>query len=393
MEKKELTNDIVEIEGVKTQAERIVDDYVVTYKPHGNYHKGLDVNEVVYDLMIIAAYDQLKVGQAVYAGEYTAAEMAGTFGGMHQFMEGEDCKTIGIKTETFCCSYHAGEAFAQMAEWEGVMSLAPKKYHRFAVEGKEMPKDVKLKPYQRCHGYKPKTVSLAAENDRIAKKFAVLGPMAQSLTSEGMRRALSVIEAVKQFKHEPYYIYDIAPQMMRRKLWDDYGVKGGIGPVSYCEKDFEYGPDIWKRVDKEYVKVLVDYFRSVLANYPAPEWLKEGIHVQFKNQENILKKYRGKFYVDGMEAKADYSGRIEWWAVIKMDRYKTEMHPASRLEPWTEPEKPKKKTSGKKSAKPAASHEVAAPSNEMAAPSNEVAELSLEERLRAALLKQLRMAA
>lgn len=388
---------LVEIDGIKTVAERTVDDYEVTYKPYKNYHKGLTVEQVVYDLMIIAAYDQLKVGQAVFKGDYTAAEMAGTFGGMHQFMEGEDCKTIGIKTETFCCSYHAGEAFAQMAEWEGVMNMAPKKYHRFAVEGKEMPSGVKLKPYTRCHGYKPRTISLAAENDRIAKKFEVIGKMAQSLTSEGMRRALSVLTAVKSIeKLHGWQMGDLAGKLLRRKLWREYGKDKYQQPMCYTAKDFEPGPECWKVVDEGYAKELMAYFRQVLAESPMPKWPAKGDYVMLKNQEKQPKQWQGKLSVYEVRGSLDmYHDKISWYAVVctTKGKHDSTTYKVDALEPWTEPEKPKKKTSGKKSAKHAASHEKAAASHEVAESSHEVAEPTLEERLRAALLRQLKQAA
>lgn len=401
MEKKELTSDIVEIEGVKTVAERTVDDYEVTYKPNKNYHKGLDVNQVVYDLMTIAAHDMLNWGTTVYAGEYTAAEMAGKVGYLYQFVGGEDYKIIRIKTETFCCSYHAGEAFAQMAEWEGVMSLAPKKYHRFAVEGKEMPKDVKLKPYTRCHGYKPRTVSLAAENDRIAKKFAVLGPMAQSLTSEGMRRALSVLTAVKSIeKLHGYDMQQLAGKLLRRKLWREYGKDKYQQPMVYTAKDFEPGPECWKVVDEDYAKELMAYFRQVLAESPVPKWPAKGDMVMLKNQEKQCKKWQGKLSVYEVRGQLDtYHDKINWYAVVCTTKGKHDSmnRDVCYLEPWTEPDKPKKKqatgkpkATAKKTPAPNKSEVVTKQSASCLVTTEEP---TLEERLRAALRKQFAMAA
>jgi len=414
MEKKELTNGIVEIEGVKTVAERTVDGYEVTYKPHGNYHKGLDVNEVVYDLMIIAAHDMLDWGTTVYAGEYTAAEMAGKVGYLHQFMEGEDYKTIGIKTETFCCSYHAGEAFAQMAEWEGVMNMAPKKYHRFAVEGKEMPEGAKLKPYQRCHGYKPRTISLAAENDRIAKKFEVIGKMAQSLTSEGMKRALSVLTAVKSIeKLHGREMGDLAGKMLRRKLWRDYGKDKYQQPMVYTAKDFEPGPECWKVVDEDYAKELIAYFRQVLAESPAPKWPAKGDMVMLKNQEKQCKKWQGKLSVYEVRGQLDmYQDKINWYAVVctTKGKHDSTTYKVDALEPWTEPEKAASKrgkndacigSSERKQARPEVKSKKKAVSKKEKTTAKAInlepctvnPEPTLEERLRAALRKQLAMAA
>lgn len=390
MEKKELTNDIVEIDGIKTRAERTVDDYEVTYKPYKNYHKGLDVNQVVYDLMTIAAHDMLDGGTTVYAGEYTAAEMAGKVGYLYQFVGGEDYKIIRIKTETFCCSYHAGEAFAQMAEWEGVMNMAPKKYYRFTVEGKEMPEGVKLKPYTRCHGYKPRTISLAAENDRIAKKFAVIGKMAQSLTSEGMRRALSVLTAVKSIeKLHGWQMGDLAGKLLRRKLWRDYGKDKYQQPMVYTAKDFEAAPECWKVVDEDYAKELMAYFRKVLAESPAPKWPAKGDMVMLKNQERQCKKWQGKLSVYEVRGSLDmYHDKINWYATVctTKGKHDSTTYKVDALEPWVELDKPKKKQAVSKKEKTTANATNPEPCTVNPEP-------TLEDRLRAALRKQLAMAA
>lgn len=436
-------SELVEIEGVKTVAERTVDDYEVTYKPYKNYHKGLTVEQVVYDLMIIAAYDQLKMGQAVFKGDYTAAEMAGKVGYLHQFMEGEDYKTIGIKTETFCCSYHAGEAFAQMAEWEGVMSLAPKKYHRFAVEGKEMPSGVKLKPYTRCHGYKPRTISLAAENDRIAKKFEVIGPMYEVLGSEGMKRALSVLTAAKSIeKLYGYQMGELAERLLRRKLWREYGtcepmkrrvewLKSEAARMKqngeekserakkmneefkslqqkimlhmeryYTAKDFEAAPECWKVVDEDYAKELMAYFRKVLAESPVPKWPAKGDMVQMKEGYRAIKKWQGKLCVYEVRGQLDmYHDKINWYAVVctTKGKHDSTTYKVDALEPWTEPEKPKKKQA---TGKPkATAKKTPAPNNSEVVTKQSASclvtneEPTLEERLRAALLRQLKQAA
>ena len=407
MEKKELTNGIVEVDGIKTVAERTVDDYEVTYKPNKNYHKGLTVEQVVYDLMTIAAHDMLNWGTTVYAGEYTAAEMAGKVGYLYQFAGGEDYKIIRIKTETFCCSYHAGEAFAQMAEWEGVMNMAPKKYHRFAVEGKEMPSGVKLKPYTRCHGCKPKTISLAAENDRIAKKFEVIGKMAQSLTSDGMRRALSVIEAA-YFWDKHLDLRDMARRAMEFKLWKDYGKDDNRMPVHFSKQDFQPGPEIWKQVDKDYVIELRRHFQQMLDSSPAPKWPEQGDVVMLKGRENMAKKYQGKFLCEGLVAMlSTYGDRIEWRASVRTKKYDCEYFYPAQLEPAPEV-KPKGKTkaaskreqNGTRSS--SAEREQARPKvktkKKTAAPKKNLkpetkSEPTIEERLRAALRKQFAMAA
>ena len=454
-----LTDGIVSLTGLTTVADRTVCKETVTYRPHGRCWDGEDVNAIVYDLMIIAAYDMLAVGKALYGGEYTAAEMAGKIGYLHQYVEGGDYKVIKIETKTFCCTYHVSEAFAQMAEWEGVMNLQSKKCHRFTVEGKELPKGAKIEPYKRCCGYKPTTVSLAAENNRLAKKFDVIGAMSEDLGSEGMKRALSVLTAIKSIKKlHGYDMGDMADRMLRRKLWRDYGkrerlhrrkawltdemkrtdqgsdryksmkkdldevrkkLSAPVSPVCYTARDFEHGPEVWKQVDEAYVKELIAYFRQVLADHPAPEWPKQGDVVQFKNREKMQKKYQGKFLCEGLAAFLSlYFDRIEWRASLCVGKFKNEYFLPGQLEPA--PEKPKKKPASKRwkngagsnsSEREQARPKVKAkkadvrckkadvrckrsvrpqPSSIIPQPSDEQ---TLAERLRQALLKQMRQAA
>lgn len=428
------TDGTVKLTGVKTVADRTVCKETVTYRPHGRCWDDEDVNATVYDLMIIACYDMMTVGSVLYGGEYTAAEMAGTLCGLHQYVEGDEYMLVKIETKTFCCTYHAGEAFAQMAEWEGVMNLQPKKCHRFAVEGKELPKDVKIEPYKRSHGYKPTTISLTAENTRIAKKFDVIGAMSEDLGSEGMKRALSVLTAIKSIeKLHGYDMGDIAGRMLRRKLWRDYGkrerlhrreawltdemkrpndidryksmkkdldevrkkLSAPVSPVCYTARDFEHGPEVWKQVDEAYVKELIAYFRQVLADSPVPEWPKQGDVVQFKNREKMQKKYQGKFLCEGVVAiLSEYGDSIEWRASLRVKKYDNEYFLPGQLEPAPE----KKTGNNKKRAKAASSHKNAAASHKNTAASNKISaasnknaaasnELTLAERLRAALLR------
>ncbi|MBQ8713102.1 MAG: hypothetical protein IJ551_09845 [Prevotella sp.] len=391
-------SELIERDGIKTRAERTVSEGQVTYKPYGNYHKGLDVNQVVYDLMTIAAQEMLGCGTAVYGGDYTAAEMAGTVGCLHQFMEGSDYELIKIQTSTYCCSYRATDVFAQMAEWEGVMNLSPKNYRRFHCEGKEMPKDMKLKPYQRCHGYKPRTISLAAENARIAKKFEVLGPMSQSLTSEGMRKALSVLTAIESIKKlHGYDMADLASRLLRRKLWRDYGRDQYQQPVCYSARDFEHGPEVWKQVDEGYVKQLIAYFRQVLADSPAPKWIKVNDPVQLKDQEKQPKKWQGKLSVWRVTGSLNYyKDAIEWFADVctTKGKHDTMTRRVDYLEPWVEPDKPKKKAATKKQAKKASgTNNSEVGYKQSASCLVTTAEPTLADRLREALLKQLRVAA
>ena len=398
-ESRGLQNGIAAITGINTLAERAVSDGQLTYRPHGNSGEGKDVNTLVYDLMVIAAYDQLELGAVVYGGDYTAAEMAGKVGCLYQFMESHgDGEIIRIETKTFGCSFPPGQTFQTIAEWEGVMNLSPKKYHRFAVEGKEMPKGTKLQPYQRCHGYKPRAISLAAENARIAKKFEVLGKMAQSLTSEGMRRALSVLTAIKSIETlHGHDMADLAGRLLRRKLWRDYGRDQYQQPVCYTARDFEHGPEVWKQVDEDYVKQLIAYFRQVLADSPAPKWIKVNDSVQLKDQEKQPKKWQGKLSVWRVTGSLDYyKDAIEWFADVctTKGKHDTMTRRVDYLEPWVEPDKPKKKAATKKQAKKASLTDNSEVGREQSANcSRPTAEPTLADRLRESLRKQLRVAA
>ena len=408
MATEKLKSDTVEMDGVTTVAERTVDERYgqVTYKPYGNYHKGLDVNQVVYDLMTIAAQDMLDTyGTATYGGDYTAAEMAGTVGYLHQFIEGEDYKLVRIETETFCCSYHAAQVFEQMAEWEGVMNLAPKNYRRFHCEGKEMPNGAKVKAYQRCHGYKPRTISLSAENARIAKKFEVIGAMAKSLTIEGMQRALSVLTAIVSIKKlHGYDMADLAGQLLRRKLWRDYGRDKNQQPMVYSASDFQHGPEVWKQVDEAYAKELIDYFRKVVADSSAPKWIKVNAPVQLKDQAAQCKRWQGKLSVWRVYGQLDYyKDTIEWFVDVctTKGKHDTMTRRVDRLEPWVEPEQPTKKGKAKTKSEPKPKQAAKASGTnnpevvreQSASRIRTTENLSPAERLRAVLLEQMRRAA
>lgn len=211
MEKLKLTDSVISMTGRRVKADRTVCKETVTYEPHGSSGATLDVNTLVYELMVIAAYDVLDLGTVVYGGSWTAAELAGKVGYLHMFVENTnehyECPTmIRIHTKTFDCSFHVGEAFSQMTEWEGVAGIAPSKAYKFHCAGKEMPKGAKIEPYKRCHGYKPTTISMVPTERRINQKFEVLGKLYQSLTSEGMRKAMSVCAAARLFDNKNYEV-------------------------------------------------------------------------------------------------------------------------------------------------------------------------------------------
>ena len=410
-----LTDGTVRLTGVKTPADRTVCKETVTYRPHGRCWDGEDVNATVYDLMIIACYDMMTVGTVLYGGEYTAAEMAGKIGYLHQYVEGSDYKTVKIETKTFCCTYHVSEAFAQMAEWEGAVGITAKNAYKFHCEGNPMPKGAVLKKYQRCHGYHPRTISLAADEKRINQKFEVLGRLYQSLTSEGMRKAMSVCAAARLFDNKSYEVKALVKTAMRWKLWKDYAKKEGatMMPVAFDETDFQCGPECYKQVDSRYVQELVNHWQKLLSDYPMPEWPKQGDMVQFKAHD-IQKKYRGKYLCEGMTASlSTYGDSLVWRASLRVKKYENEYFTPSLLEP-VEEVKSKKRKVKTKTQKPAAvkvkgtDYTVksdgrtetfgsyipkALAETQPSAIGHQASAMTLAEQLRQALLKQMRQAA
>ena len=364
MEKRRLYDGIVSLTSRKVTADRKAeynkkqDNWSLTYEPHGNSGAGLDTNALVYELMIIAGCDMIEAGKVIYGGEYTASEMAGTIHLLYQFMAGcnpewEDYKHIRIKTKTFECSFDADDIFKQIAEWEGVAGIANAKAYRFVCEGKEMPKGTVLKKYTRCHGYKPTTISMVMYERRINEKFEVLGWLYQSLTSEGMRKAMSVCAAARLFDNKSYEVKALVKTAMRWKLWKDYAKKEGASmmPLAFSETDFQCGPECYKQVDSKYVQVLVDHWNKMVADSPMPEWPKQGDVVQFKNREKMQKKYQGKYLCEGMTASlSTYGDRIEWRASLRVKKYDNEYFLPGQLEPWVDQKKTKAKTKAKKSS-------------------------------------------
>ncbi len=385
-----------------------------------------DINDAVYAAFCVVAQAVLDRSTCFISGDHTAAEIAGSLGGKfvkamlpltyeHNTMAPETVIRVGDNTYDrhgvlYFCRFLTEDVFQNMAEWEGVMNLSPKKYHRFGCECKDdsfcrEP----LKPYTRCHQTKATNpYSAAAYATRINKKFAVIGPMSEALGSEGMKRALSVLTAVKSIgkQHGPQ-MQSLSRELLMRKLWRDYGkceslqrrmawlkgemeamasegrekddrykkmkdelcdIEGRIPvlkrPISFDAKDFQYGPECWKQVDTAYAKELMAYFRQVLDDSKKPEWPANGDMVRMKNQ-NYAKKWQGKLKALSMYGRLDYYwDRINWsvevcttkgkWSSIFLD--------VDALEPWTEPDKkatvPKKEKAVKKSKDaPAAKHE------------------------------------
>lgn len=282
-EKKVLNDAVVGIDGRLVEADRKVCKGEVTYEPHGTSGSHLDTNALVYELMLIAGCDMIEVGCAVFSGDYTAVEMAGTVSLLHQFVVADDDRydLIRIKTATFSCQFYPGDVFEQIAEWEGVAGITNAKAYKFHCEGKEMPKGAVLKKYQRCHGYKPTRISFATNERYINEKFNVLGQLYVSLTSEGMRKALSLLTAIKSigklygmdaekkawdlllaFHWKRYQRKPVVYQkLVAGKLVEAQYPEHIYAPFRFRASDFQYGPECYKVVDDDYVRELLQHFR------------------------------------------------------------------------------------------------------------------------------------
>lgn len=346
-----------------------------------------EINAAVYAVLCVVAQAVLDRSTCYISGERTAVELAGTIGKYafpvmplsenekHLQMADEVC----VKAGTWKCNFPTKDIFTMMAEWEGVMGLTAKQTHKFHCEAKvEAPKGMELKTYKRCRTYHGRRISIADEEKRIAQKFEVIGKMSQDLSDEGMKKAMSVLAAAKAWNKEPA-LYQLALKVMRKKLWSDYGKDEYAQPIVFTEKDFEHGPELWKHVNEDYVKVLVEHFKQMM---PVPTWVKDGDYVQYKNQEKVTKMYQGKLYVETVFAHVDTCGdRIEWFASLCLSgRHTTRpLVNVNVLEPWVEPEKPKKKAE-KKEAKVVVK-QIAQP--------KQTAPLSIADRLRAALRARL----
>ena len=364
MEKRRLTDAVVGIDGRRVEASRTVCKNVVTYEPYRNSGSWLDTNALVYELMLIAGRDMIDVGSVVYGGDYTAVEMAGTVCLLRQFMinvneDEEVYDLIQIKTATFSCSFYPGCVFEQIAEWEGVAGITSAKAYKFHCEGKEMPRGTALKKYTRCHGYKPTHISLTMNERRINEKFEVLGTLYRNLTSEGMRKAMSVCAAARYFEHMhmDHEWLRMVKQAMRWKLWKDYAKKeDGVlaQPISFSATDFQCGPDCYKVVDDKYVQELVAHVQKMIADAPKPEWPSKGDMVMFKSRDVWRKrKYQGKHLVDSIvPGLSIYGDRIEWKVAVCVGKFECEYFMPGQLEPVpSQSPRGKKSTTGKAAVK------------------------------------------
>ena len=223
-----------------------------------------------------------------------------------------------VSAGDYQCEFPVRDMFKMMTEWEGVCGITAKQAYRFSVEGQEKPKYVELKPYKRSRVYSQKHVSVASEERRIAAKFAVLGQMCQSLTSEGMKKAMSLLTAVKSAeKLYDYATEEMAEKVMCRWHWDVYGTKNNMHTIQFSAKDFHYAPECWKVVDEDYVKELLARWKEFVSAHPAPEWIKKDSMVQFKNQEITPKKWQGKLKVCRVYCSMDECLKcINWYAEV-----------------------------------------------------------------------------
>lgn len=315
------------------------------------------VNEAVYAVFCVVAQAVLDRSTCHLSGERTASELAGSynkwFDAITPLTKDNMPLEVCIKVGDYQCAFHTYDVFKMMAEWEGLLGLSVKQQHRFCCEAEEQPKGMELVTYKRHLVYHPKRVTCAMEERRIADKLAVLGTMAQALTSEGMRKALSVlcaIESVKKLYDREWYA--IAKDLIRRWYWRAYRKEGALGSVCpvFTAKDFEHGPELWKQVDEGYAKELLAQWRQFVAENAAPTWMKVGDFVQLKNQELAPKKWQGKLKVCQVFGQLDlYKDKLVWYAEVctTSGRWDSVNRDVSHFDVWVEPEKPKRKKSEK----------------------------------------------
>ena len=365
-----------------------------------------EINEAVYTVFITVGNALLDRSTCYLGGDHTAAEIAGKLGGKFvpcvMFNTCEQLKMADIVKivigDKFSVQFPTDTLFEHMVEWEGQMGLSPKKQHLFYCECKqESFSREPIKPYTRCHQAKQTNpYSAAREATRQNKKFEVLGQLYNSLTSEGMRKALSVLVAIGFYEKTDFTKRDMAMKAMLRKLWDDYGKKDGylkrdielgkqldglhrIGAdkdqvialnaeinknrellalsrdaFPFTAKDFKFGPEVYKQVDDKYVMELRRHFEKMLAEDKKPTGIEVGDYVQFVGRENKTKAYQGKYLVEGIRQEIDYYGRrIEWKIAIRFKKYETWLCYPSQLEKWVDTKKAKTAAKAAK-AEPAA---------------------------------------
>lgn len=387
------------------------DGYVTIWQVSGDIEPK-DINDAVYAAMCEVGQDVLSQSVCRLSGEHTAVELAGRVMedlpsfkvavGIPVFDIPETMApevrinvgmiTVGYKQQApmFTCSFAAADVFAQIAEWEGQMNMAPKKYRKFAcvsVDGRKY----ESKPYVRHHGYHPTVISYKADQDRINKKFETLGKLCQRLTSEGMRKAYSVVCAAHKWDGADFDTRDMAKWAMLWKLQRDYGREPEAQPLYFVGSDFKYGPEIWKEADVSYGGILIRHFEQMLLDAPKPEWPARGDVVTIRESAQTKKKHEGKHLVDSVSPRLSADGRrIEWTVAVSVGRYDCERFLPEQLEA-ADNKKVKTKAAKKTTTKTTKATGKAKPKASKAAPTQEpkTETLSLEERLRQALRARL----
>ena len=279
-----------------------------------------DINEAVYAAFCVAGQTVLEEhpDYLLVDGQRTAAELAGGTRYISAFLIDDHAKCMAVEVSGFKCEFFLGDVFKMMAEWEGVCGITAKQAHRFYCEPSTESRILELTPYRRDRVYRPKPVSVKLDERRINAKFEVLGQLVQSLTSEGMKKAMSLLTAIKSA--EKLYSAehaDMAAKVMRRWFWDIYGTTTSMDTIPFSAKDFQYGPECWKVVDEDYVKELLARWKEFVANNPAPEWIKRDDLVQLKNQAVTPKKWQGALKVYRVYGQLNhYCNSIEWYAEV-----------------------------------------------------------------------------
>ena len=234
--------------------------------------KSEDINAAVYEAFKVVAQKVLDWSTCSVTGDYTAAELAGkVYGSISpvEYLTRKNCPVAPeqcIRVAGFSCHFYASDIFQYMAEWEGVAEIKSKDIKKFHCEAKGNALERKaLKKYQRTRCYKPTTISLAAENRRIAMNLKGIGQLSTVLNAEGMRKAFSLLKAIQAAKGKFHYkIADEASEMMRRWHWEAFRKVKDAHPQYFEESDFRYAPDEWQKVDEAYVAELLERFETAV---------------------------------------------------------------------------------------------------------------------------------
>lgn len=320
---------------------------ILSYELRGDSH---DINREVLEMMATAAQDILDISTPLYSGDYTAKELSGRVCGCidmvtlftnEQYVSYE---RIRITAGSFKCQFEAKDIFRTMAEWEAMMGVTQKQAHRFPCEAqKTLDKDTPVKAYKCSRTFRfPGGKVVDPDEEVIKKKYGDLGRLWRTLTDEGMRKALSVAVALKRI--EAAYdteLAEIAERLLCKKLHEAYGIKD-TAAVAFNENYFKYAPDCYKQVDQDLARSVYAQWEEFAAANAAPAWIKKDMEVQFKNQENVTKKWQGRLKVLNVFPEMDfYAHRIVWEASVctTKGKWHNANHPVDRFEAFAEPER------------------------------------------------------